>query len=82
MFIADRADIMLGYCSGSVAVMKDVPGLVSIAVPPAWSVEPAYGMVVLTDQPLGARFALFVMSEQGQAILQRHGFDPVGLAPP
>jgi len=37
---------------------------------------------VLTDQPLATCFALFVMSEQGQAILQRHGFDPVGLAPP
>ena len=82
VFLADRADIMLGYCSGSAAVMKEVPGLISIAVPTALSVGPAYGMVVLTDQPLAARFALFVMSEQGQAILQRNGFDPVGLAPP
>jgi len=82
VFLADRADIMLGYCSGSASVMKEVPGLVSIAVPPALSVEPAYGIVVLTDQPLATCFALFVMSEQGQAILQRHGFDPVGLAPP
>jgi molybdate transport system substrate-binding protein len=82
VFLADRADMMLGYCSGSGAVMKEVPGLVSIAVPPALSVAPAYGMVVLSDRPLAARFALFVMSEQGQAILQRHGFDPVGLAAP
>lgn len=29
--------------------------------------------------PLAARFALFVQSEQGQAILRRYGFDPIGL---
>jgi hypothetical protein len=39
-------------------------------------------MVVLADHPLAARSALFVMSEQGHAILQRHGFEPVGLASP
>ena len=41
-----------------------------------------YGMVVLSDHPQAARFALFVMSEAGQALLQRHGFDPVGVAAP
>jgi molybdate transport system substrate-binding protein len=82
VFLSDSADIMLGYCSGSAAVIKEVPGLTSIAVPSALAVEPAYGMIVLSDQPLAARFALFVMSEQGQAILQRHGFDPIGLAAP
>jgi molybdate transport system substrate-binding protein len=82
IFLADRADIVLGYCSGSGAVMKEVPGLVSIAMPAPLSVGPAYGMIVLSDQPLAARFALFVMSETGQAILQRYGFDPVGLAVP
>jgi molybdate transport system substrate-binding protein len=82
IFLANRADIMLGYCSGSAAVMKEVPGLVSVAVPESLSAGPAYGMVVLSDQPLAARFALFVMSEQGQAILQRYGFEPVGIAAP
>jgi len=82
VFLADKADIMLGYCSGSEPVMKEVPGLVSVTVPASLSVGPAYGMVVLSDHPLAARFALFVMSERGQAILGRYGFDPVGLAPP
>ena len=77
--MADRADIMLGYCSGSAAVMQDVPGLVSVPVPELLSVGPAYGMVVLSDRPAAARFALFVVSEQGQAILQKFGFEPVGL---
>jgi molybdate transport system substrate-binding protein len=82
VFLADRADIMLGYCSGSAAVMKEVPGLVSVAMPAGLSVGAAYGMIVLSENPLAERFALFVMSEQGQAILQRYGFDPVGIAAP
>jgi ABC-type molybdate transport system substrate-binding protein len=82
IFLTDRADIMLGYCSGSAAIMKEVPGLVSVGMPASLSVGPAYGMVVLSDRPLAARFALFVMSERGQAILQRYGFDPAGLAAP
>jgi molybdate transport system substrate-binding protein len=82
VFLADRADIMLGYCSGSASVMHDVPGLVSVTVPESLSVGPAYGMVVLSDHPLAARFALFVMSERGQAILQRFGFDAVAVAGP
>jgi ABC-type molybdate transport system substrate-binding protein len=82
VFLADRADTMLSYRSGSTAVLKEVPNLVSVAMPEVLSVGPAYGMVVLSDHPLAARFALFVMSEQGQAILQRFGFDPVGVAGP
>jgi ABC-type molybdate transport system substrate-binding protein len=82
IFLANRADMMLGYCSGSEPVMKEIPGLVSVPMPPALSVGPAYGMVVLSGQLPAVRFALFVMSEDGQAILQKHGFDPVGAAGP
>jgi molybdate transport system substrate-binding protein len=80
VFLANRADVMLGYCSGSGAVMQEIPGLMNVALPSALTVGPAYGLVVLSDRPLAARFALFVMSEDGQKILQRNGFDPIGLA--
>jgi molybdate transport system substrate-binding protein len=80
IFLADRADTMMGYCSGSSALIKEVPGLVSVSMPPALSVGPAYGMIVLTENPAAARFALFIMSEQGQRILAHQGFDPVALA--
>jgi molybdate transport system substrate-binding protein len=80
VFIANRADVMLGYCSGTGPVMREIPGLVSVALPPALSVGAAYGMIVLSDDPLASRFALFVMSEPGQAILHKHGFDPVGIS--
>jgi molybdate transport system substrate-binding protein len=79
IFLANRADVMLGYCSSSVPVMREIQGLVNVPLPPSLTVGPAYGLIVLTDQPLAARFALFVLSEQGQAILQQYGFDPIGL---
>ncbi len=79
VFLADRADVMLGYCSSSGPVMREIPGLANVPLPPALTVGPAYGLVVLSDDPLAARFALFVLSEQGQKILAQHGFDPIGL---
>jgi ABC-type molybdate transport system substrate-binding protein len=79
VFLADRADVMLGYCSSSGPVMRTIDGLANVPLPPSLTVGPAYGLIVLTDHPLAARFALFVLSEQGQTILQRHGFDPIGL---
>jgi molybdate transport system substrate-binding protein len=79
IFLSDAADVMLGYCSSSEAITRDVQGLVNIPLPPALTVGPAYGFIVLSDQPLSVHFALFVLSEQGQAILRQHGFDPIGL---
>jgi ABC-type molybdate transport system substrate-binding protein len=80
VFLANRAEVMLGYCSGSAPVMRGVSGLVSIPLPAALAVGPAYGMVVLDPKPVALRFALFVMSEAGQAVLAAAGFSPVGLA--
>jgi ABC-type molybdate transport system substrate-binding protein len=37
-------------------------------------------MTVLSDNLLAARFALFILSETGQAILARDGFTPVAQA--
>jgi ABC-type molybdate transport system substrate-binding protein len=82
IFLADRADVGLAYCSGGPAVVREVPGLVVVPLPAALSVGPAYGMVLLNTKPLTLRFATFIMSEGGQAIMKAHGFDPVALAEP
>lgn len=79
VFLTHAADMMLGYCSGAAGIKREVPGLDSVPLPPELTVGPAYGMIVLTDHPLASRFALFVMSEKGQAILASHGFLPVAL---
>lgn len=81
VFLAGRADVMLTYCSGVAALKADVPEIVATALPPELAVGPAYGMVLLTPKAVTYRFAAFVMSEEGQAVLARHGFDPVGFVP-
>jgi hypothetical protein len=62
IFLADRADVMLGYCSGSGPVLREIQGLVSVPLPPSLTVGPAYGLIVLSDQPLAARFALTIVT--------------------
>jgi ABC-type molybdate transport system substrate-binding protein len=82
IFLANRADVAIGYCSGAADIVHEVPGLVVVPLPPELAVGPAYGMVVLDAKPVAYRFAMFVMSERGQAILKEHGFDPVALVGP
>jgi molybdate transport system substrate-binding protein len=82
IFLADRADVGLSYCSGAPAIAREVPGLAVVPLPAELSVGPAYGMVLLNTKPLTSRFAIFIMSEVGQAVLKAHGFDPVGLIEP
>jgi molybdate transport system substrate-binding protein len=82
IFLAGRADVVLAYCSGTPTVVHEVPGLAAVPLPPELSVGPAYGMVLLNGKPPTLRFAVFVMSEDGQAIMKAHGFDPVALVEP
>jgi molybdate transport system substrate-binding protein len=82
IFLSDRADVALAYCSGAPAVIREIPGLAVVPLPPELSVGPAYGMVLLNPKPLTLRFATFIMSEGGQAVLKAHGFDPVAFFEP
>jgi molybdate transport system substrate-binding protein len=77
IFLADQADVMLIYCSAVAAVQKEVPTLTSIKLPSALAVQPADGLVILDSKPVALRFVAFVMSEEGQATLQRHGLEPI-----
>jgi ABC-type molybdate transport system substrate-binding protein len=82
IFLSNRADVVLAYCSGAPAAVREIPDLAAVPLPPELTVGPAYGMVLLNGKPVTLRFAAFVMSESGQALLKAHGFDPVALAGP
>ena len=62
-------------------MLADVPGLVSVLLAPPLASEGRdcleYGMVILHDTEAARRFAAFVLSQDGQAILVRHGFEPI-----
>jgi len=73
---------MLGYCRGTDGLRRAVPDLVAVPLPPELEVGPAYGMTLLSGSPDAARFAVFVMSERGKAILAKSGLIAVAAPPP
>ncbi|PZW42303.1 molybdenum ABC transporter molybdate-binding protein [Humitalea rosea] len=78
-FERGAADIYLAYCTNALLARAADPSLQQIAVPAALSVAADYGLILLSDRPEAARFALFILSPAGQAVLARHGFDAPGL---
>jgi len=73
IFLGNHADALLYYCSGTAATVREVEGLVSLPLPDALEVGPVYGLAVLSDKPDAMRFALFMLSQPGQAILAQGG---------
>lgn len=70
-----EADIFLAYCTNAAPIAKEQPGLKLVRLPPALSVGADYGLTVTTGaSPQAWRFAMFVLAQDGQAILARHGF--------
>ncbi len=70
-----RADIFLTYCTGALVAQQENPGQQVVALPESLAVGADYGMTVMNGSPPQAyRFAQFVVSAKGQAILARHGF--------
>jgi molybdate transport system substrate-binding protein len=70
-----QADVFLTYCTNAVAAQKEVPRLKIVQVPPELQVGAAYGLTVRQDAPPMARdFARYLLSDAGQAPLQRLGF--------
>ena len=77
VFLGNRADALLYYCSGGAALKQEVPALASIPLPEALEVHPVYAMAVSTSRPEAMQLALFMLSTRGQAILQQAGFEPL-----
>jgi molybdate transport system substrate-binding protein len=78
-FLEERqADVFLAYCSSGQAAGG---GLDIVATPARLTVGADYGLAVLKRDPAreaaAARSAFFVLSPTGQAVLGRHGFQPV-----
>ncbi len=70
-----QADVFLTYCTNAVSSQREVPRLKIVQVPPELQVGAAYGLTLRSDAPPAARaFVAHVLSEPGQAVLQRYGF--------
>lgn len=70
-----QADVFLTYCTNAIAVLRAVPRMKIVSLPPAMQVGAAYGLTVRNSAPPGARqFADYLLSAEAQAVLQRFGF--------
>lgn len=75
-----EADIFLGYTTGLRPLAAEHAELTVIDLPAELVVGPEYGLALLAGAaPDAARFALFLLSLDGQALLHRAGFAPVAL---
>ncbi|WP_028575609.1 molybdate ABC transporter substrate-binding protein [Desulfonatronovibrio hydrogenovorans] len=71
----DRADIFLTYCTNAVLAKKELSQLQIIHIPQELAVGADYGLIVLDGSPEEAwRFAMFILSPEGQSVLSDHGF--------
>ena len=78
---AGQADMFLTYCTNALAAQKENPGQQVVALPQPLAVGADYGLTVMTDASANAyRFALFILSAEGQRLLRTYRFDPPGLA--
>ena len=76
LFAQNKVDLTIVYCSA--AVDRELPDLLaSFPVPAALDPHPVYGVAVLSNRPEALRLALYLLSEQGQAIIARNGLVPL-----
>lgn len=70
-----RADIFLTYRTNALAAEAQYPGQQVVELPEPLSVGADYGLTVMAGAGAAAqRFAAFIVSDQGRAILARYGF--------
>jgi len=78
-----RADIFIEYCSAAAAFKSALPDAAVVALPAALAIGADYGLTLLpTGSRNAASFALFILSQDGQRILARNGFDAPLLSSP
>jgi ABC-type molybdate transport system substrate-binding protein len=79
--IADgTADIFLTYCTGALSAQQEHADQQIVQLPDNLGVGADYGLtVMLSSSPAAYRFAMFILSSDGQRILTRHGFSAPGL---
>jgi molybdate transport system substrate-binding protein len=77
-----HADIMVSYCSAAADFSKALSGATVVHLPPELETAADYGLTLLpTKNDSAASLALFILSQDGQKILAKSGFDAPLLTP-
>ncbi len=75
-----RADVFLTYCTNALEAVKENPGQHAVTLPDNLAIGADYGLTVMnTASPAAYRFAMFILSGDGQRILANHGFAAPGV---
>jgi molybdenum ABC transporter molybdate-binding protein len=75
-----KADLFLTYCTGAIAAQKEYPGQQIVQLPETLAVGADYGLTLMAaSSPAAYRFAMFILSPQGQETLAKYGFSAPGL---
>jgi molybdate transport system substrate-binding protein len=79
-----QADVFIEYCSAGGGFKEGLPGANVVNLPAELATGADYGLTVLpTKNPNAAQFAFFILSQEGQTILAKNGFDaPLLIARP
>jgi molybdate transport system substrate-binding protein len=74
------ADIFLAYCTNEGPIRRQQSGISMVRLPENLAVGADYGLTVMNGaSPNAWRFAMFVLSGDGQRVLAKHGFAAPGL---
>jgi ABC-type molybdate transport system substrate-binding protein len=72
-----HADIFLTCCTNALIAQRENPDQQIVGLPDSLAVGADYGWTVIDESPSGAhRFADFILSPEGQQILEKHDFTP------
>ena len=77
LFDAGLIDVAVTYCSGSDAIARAGNDLVGVHVPERFAPRPIFGLALLSAKPAAARFALLLLSQDGQAAVAEAGLIPL-----
>ena len=75
-----KADVYLTYCTNAVLAQEEVHSLKVIRMPEELTVGADYGLLVRNGASNEAwRLAMYILSTEGQKILQRYGFEAIAI---
>ena len=81
---ATLAKVELGEADAAIVYASDLAaadGVVAVAIPERFQVAAEYRIALLAESEAARAFLAFATSPEGAAVLARHGFEPVGVAP-
>jgi len=77
LMMAGKADLFLVYCTIALAASREEPTLSAVPLPEPLRVDARFGLTTLKGASAEGRdFAEFLLSEDGQRVLESHGFLP------